>query len=220
MVCSAHVLTGRVKRFVRRNAADKNDIEAVIDYNSPNKKEARERGLKHLKPGPQKIITLAGTEGYCVKIMLARCPEAEITNIEHDPAILAEWKKKKIPTHDFLGDLHKFLESTAFAKNQYSLFNADLMGYACNTLNADLIRVNEMANVNIIVLTLLNIKKFRNTGHWVQWARKHYHSDDPTREWLVDIMDHYTIIDEWDYIREPEKHSRSMRMFVLRRRKL
>ena len=219
VVCIADKRLGKRKRFIRRLYVTPADTEAGIDYDTLNKQQARERGLKHLKPGPQKVITLAAAEGYCVKSILERCPEAEIINVERYPAVLAEWKKKGIPTQDHLCELACFIRSEEFMRNQYSLLNMDLMGYACPSLGEDLAYLNKSANVATIVLTLSGIKRFRNTGKRFKRLKETYRSDDPTREWLVDMMPDYRIVDQWSYVRDPDQGSRPMRMFVLKRKR-
>jgi hypothetical protein len=108
-----------------------------------------------------------------------------------------------------------FVHTEEFQDTDYTLMNADFMGYASGWLHDALTHLNELGNVKTIVLTVLGIKNFRNHGQWVDEAKAKYQSDDPTEEWIVDIMDGYNLVDSWFYVRDPEKGSRSMRMFVL-----
>ncbi len=217
-VCMPDKTTGKPTRYVRRKYIQPGDVEVGMSYDTPAKKLARTRGLQYLTPGKKKVITLAASEGYCVEEILRRCPEAEITNVERDAAVLKHWKSKNIPTRNFQGTLSKFLRSPEFAANQYDTLNADLMGYACRSLDNDLVILNQLANVKYIVLTILGIKDFRNHGQWVEQARAKYHRSDPTREWIQRTLPRYQLKDAWFYNREPEKGSRRMRMFVLERR--
>lgn len=220
VVCIADKSRGKRKRFVRRPYITPEDIEATIDYNTSNKQKARERGLKHLKSGPQKVkvITLAAAEGYCVKLILKRCPKAEIINVECCPTTLAEWQKKGIPTQDRLCYVADFIRSEEFQQNQYKLFNLDLMGYACPSLGEDLTHLNTLANVEIIVLNIAGRRRFRNTGARFNRMRTRYYSDDPIREWVLDMVPNYRVLDEWFYKRESVRPCPPMRMFVLKRK--
>lgn len=219
-VCVANKISGEKKRFVRRSDLQKGDVEAHISYDTPNKKAARERGLKYLKGPSPNVITLASKEGYCVKTILKRFPTAKIFNIERDQETLKAWKSKKIPTFNFQGDLVEFVHTPMFETRKFDLLNADLMSYASSRLHDMLSHLNELANVKIIVLTLSGIRNFRNTGKWVTAARLKYRSNDPTREWLLDVMRKYKMLDEWFYTRDPRGGSRAMRMFVLQREKV
>jgi len=232
LVCDRNKEAGRPKRFVRRGTEDLHDVVAEIEYDTPNKKAARERGLKYLKQrqtGTQKIITLAAAKGHCVRHILEICPNAEITNIERETDVLSEFKKTRLRANNFAGSLSQFIQSDEFSRSRYRLANIDLMGPASPTKDRDFRRMNALANVEIITITLQGIKNFRNQpGKWKIHAMDVYGSVedterdpelDPTRNWIVDIMNNYRLIDEWFYVREPEKGSRAMRVFVLERRR-
>lgn len=219
-VCFADPVSGKRKRFVRRKYLTSQGIEVGIDYDTPAKKAARERGFSYLKPNKrkQKVITFAATEGYCVSNILERCPNATITNVERFPKVLAEWQQKGIPTNDVCMKFSRFVHTREFERSRYTFLNADFMGYAAGWLHDALEHVNELANVKTIVLTISGIKKFRNYGAWVNYAKAKYQSDDPTQEWIIDLMDNYQLVDAWFYVRDPGRGSRRMRMFVLERK--
>ena len=64
----------------------------------------------------------------------------------------------------------------------------------------------------------MNIKHFRNHGDFAKWARKSFSKyDDPTLEWLKNLMNNYQIIDEFVYNRDIKSGSRAMRVFLFRR---
>lgn len=218
VVCQPDKALGKPKRFVQRRYRKATDVEFSLHYDTPSKKEARERGMKDLKPGRQKIITLAATEGYCVKEILRRCPQAEIINIERDADILAQWKRKGITTTNIHSTLLDFVFSPRFLLHQYSFLNADLMGYPCPSLHKMLERVNMVGNIQTIALNTLGLHNFRNHSEWKTKMEARYRSTDPTRQWLVALMSNYRIVDEWFYNRDPEHGSHRMRMFVLQRR--
>ena len=216
LVCIAS--KGKKKRFVRRGTETPDDRIADVDYDTPNKIKARCRGLKYLPIRCLKVITLAANEGYCVAEILKRRPGVEITNIEQDPKVLVKWQAKGIPTHDFLGTLSEFIRGPEFAANQYALANFDLMGYLARELATDMAVINRLGNIKVVVLTVQGIRKFRAASSWkTTMLAKYGHLDDPTRACLVDIMDRYTLIDDWFYNRDPSVNSKSMRMFVFRR---
>lgn len=216
VVCFADKERGKKKRFVRRKYLTPQDTEVGIEYDTKAKKIARERGLAHLEAsGEPNVITLAASEGYCVHSILYRCPDANITNVERDPEVLAAWQDKGIPTNDVCMKFSDFVHTEEFEAGEYDLMNADFMGYASGWLNDMLEHVNEVGNVKTVVLTVLGIKQFRNHGRWVDVAKAKYKSEDPTKEWVEDVMDKYNLVDSWFYVRDPEKGSRSMRMFVL-----
>ncbi len=217
LVCGKR--NGKPKRFVRKGTEEADDIVEAIEYNTPNKIVARERGLKHLRRGRQNVITFAGAKGYCVHSIYKHCgPNVQITNIEKIPEVLAEWIAEGVPTNNFSGNFSDFVRSPEFAQKQYSLFNIDLMSYICGGRIADLLVINKLANVKYIVLTVQASKEgFRNGGAWKEEALKLYLSDDKPLECLKSVMTNYNLIDHWSYIRDPAAGSRAMRMFVLQR---
>jgi hypothetical protein len=217
VVCFADLERGKKKRFIRRRYLTPEDKEVSIGYDTAAKQTARERGMSYLKKGkkPLNVITLAATEGYCVKAILNRCPNASITNVERDPEVLKAWQGKSTPTNDVCMKFSDFVHTKEFEEGEYAFMNADFMGYASGWLHDMLEHVNKLANVKTVVLTVLGIKNFRNHGRWVDAAKAKYKSDDPTKEWIEDIMDKYSLVDSWFYVRDPEQGSRSMRMFVL-----
>ena len=217
--CIADPSRGKRKRLIRRKDMTAADIEFEIDYDTPAKEAARERGLRHLTPGKHRprVITFAATEGYCVKSILARCPNADITNLERDPKVLATWESKGIPTNNVLCEFSDYIRTEEFTESEYKLLNADFVGYASRTLHNDLVYLDQWSNIKTIVLTINGIKRFRNHGAWVDYVTAKYQSDDPTLEWVTDIMNNYRVVDYWFYVRNPKRGSRRMRMFVLER---
>jgi len=223
-ICVADPVRGKRKRLVRRRYMTSDDVEAgSTNFDTPAKKTARERGLNHLPPGDEwhKIITLAAEEGLCVKHILSLCPNAVIYNIEQDPKVLERWvahsRGLDIYTKNICGRVRDFIHTDFFRMFEFRMFNADLIGYASRELGKDLTLLNELANVQTIVLTLAGIKKIRNHGWWVDWAKSTFRSEDPTQEWLETIMTNYDLVDSWFYTRDPSNRSRQMRMFVLER---
>lgn len=217
--CIADASRGKRKRILRRKDMTARDIEFEVDYDTPAKAAARERGLQHLCPGTHhpNVMTFAATEGFCVKSILARCPNAVITNVEHDARVLAEWESKGIPTYNILTEFSEYIRTDEFRNTDYELVNADFVGYAARWLHHDLIYLDGLANIKTIVLTINGIKRFRNHGAWVDYVKAKYRSEDPTLEWINDIVSNYRIVDYWFYVRNPSRNSRRMRMFVLER---
>lgn len=220
-LCVADPIRGKRKRLVRRRYMTLADTEAVtISFDTPAKKTARERGLNHLPPGdePHKVITFAAEEGLCVKHILSLCPNAKIVNIENNREALNTWKAQGIPTTNYCDDFSKFIRTDLFQKNEFRMLNGDLICYASREFEKDLTLINTLANVQTIILTLSGIRKIRNHGWWVDWAKATFRSEDPTQEWLQTVMTNYDLVDSWFYVRDPANRSRQMRMFVLERK--
>ena len=205
----------RCARFVRKGM-HRNEVYK-INYDTPSKKKSRERGLKYVTKRPSTYLTLAGTEGLCVKHILRKCPTAIVHNVERYKDILTSLEKHKLPVINHNQTLSEFIQGPVFSSTKFHLLNLDLMGYACDGLNKDIETINNLKNSKFITLTLTGIKRFRNQGKFVEWAKSKFRSDDPTLEWLCCTLNNYELIDSWFYRRDTEDDCRNMRMFVFKR---
>jgi hypothetical protein len=213
------VCRGHPARFIRKNTLAYGDVEYAIDYDTPEKKLSRERGLANVTKGFGTYLTLAGREGYCAKYIWSVCPTATIHNVECDPDILEHWRRYNYPTIDHLGKLSTIIRQSGFANIRFHLLNLDLMGYACDYLHQDFAVLNRLHNSKFITLTLQGQKDgFRNHGTWADWARTTFSGRDVVQQWLAHVFDAYRIIDSWSYFRDDAFDCRKMRMWSLKRR--
>lgn len=208
---------GKPARYVRKDVLSEEDTIYGIDYDTVQKREARERGLKYVSKRPGNYLTLAGTEGFCARYIWEKCPTATIYNVERERKDLIQWQQKRMPTGDFFGELSDFIRTPFFAHTKFQLLNLDMMGYPCDYLNDDFKLLNSLKNSAYIVITLSGIRRFRNGGEFVTKARAKYTGADPTQEWIKDTFKNYLLIDEWFYRRDLVVDCRDMRMFVLKR---
>lgn len=206
---------GKPARFVRKGTKPAEVYK--VNYNTPSKQNARSHGLQRVTKQTRTYLTLAGTDGFCVKDILKICPTAVIHNVERYLEILDALENHNLPLINHHSTLSRFIHGSTFADTKFHLLNLDLMGYACGKLNQDMKIINDLQNSRFITLTLMGIKRFRNTGKFVKWAKSKFKSQDPTRQWLRYTLSNYTMTDAWFYRRDPDKGCRNMRMFMFKR---
>ena len=206
-------------RFIRRGTKyEAMYTNAKVVYNTKAKKQARSRILKHIpsKRNPT-ILTLASSEGYCVQDILKRFKTPNIINVEKDRNVLNKWEQKNIPTVNYLCDLTKFISSPKFKSMNIDFANLDLMGYASLKSHGQFTQLNEMKNCNTIAITLQYLKRFRNHGRFVDWAKLMYgHYEDPTLKWITNVFSNYNMIDTFTYNRDKKNKGMPMRVFIFK----
>lgn len=204
-------------RFVRKGSKYEKDIYD-FSYNTKEKRNARKRIFSHLprKRNPT-ILTLASNKGYCVKTILKRYKNPNIINVEQNEKILKEWIQGGIKTKNYLTTLEKFVKSSNFKNETFDFVNLDLMGYASMKSNKTFTAINQTNNCKCIAITLQYLKKFRNHGRFVEWAKeKYYRFDDPTLEWIKDVFSNYTLDDVFVYNRDKSHQGVAMRVFIFK----
>jgi hypothetical protein len=186
--------------------------DTEVDYNTPDKQKAREFAFKGIgRFDEPKVLTLAGKEGFDVKYLLELNPRTKIFNVEEDKEIFRKYKGLNLPTTDFRMTVNRFLKS--FPNERFDYFNYDSITYLCKRLGEDLQIINENKIVNILSLTMMNIKKIRNFGRFVDEVKgKYWNCKDPTLEFIKDTLDNYDFQGEHIYKRDEG----SLEMRVLR----
>ena len=203
-------------RFVRKGH-EKPGEAYEVDYDTPNKKAARERILEPLKritvtnPYP-KVLTMGGDQGLCVRRILEISPLAHVFNAEKQEDIFQLYQSLGYRSIDFCQTIGDVIRSN---KLTFDLINYDSLSYACDYIDDDMQHVNKTQNTSWFAFTQLNIQRFRNHGVWARWAKKKFYKyDDPTREWIKFRLDNYVLTDHFVYNRDPSKNTRSMRVFL------
>ena len=192
-----------------------------MDYVTEEKRLAAEKIMSYLPTtGKHNILTLASISGNCVQTAVARNPNISIDNIEMDPQVLAIWKMKKkklgVETQDFTCMLQEFVEAPGFADKQYTIFNADVMGYASEPMMRYLRVVNKLQNCEFVAITTQRLDNFRNTGKFIEALRAKYAGqDDKHAKCIADWMFNYTMIDRFVY--RKDVGTREMEVFIFQR---
>lgn len=208
-------------RFVRKGSKYEKDIYK-FSYNTTEKIKARKRILSYIpKKSNPTILTLASSEGYCVRDILSKHKKAKIYNVEQYKHILAKWTKKDIPTRNYLCQLSKFLISEDFKNENFDFVNFDLMGYASKKTNKIFTIINKSKNCKYIAITLQYLpNSFRNSGPFAEWLRSEYGGkDEATLQWIKDVFYNYTLDDVFVYNRDNKNRGRAMQVFIFKENK-
>lgn len=176
----------------------------TVSYNTEPKKEARLHIFKNIQniENPT-VLTMASEEGFDVKLIKKLNPSARIYNVEKNKEILEEYKKNKsknkLKSIDFHGTLNKFLLKRKNYK-PFTLINYDTVGYLCQSISDDLLFINKYRKCEYLFLTISNIKKIRNRGHFAEYVKSKYiEHDNPTMAYIKEEMTNYHIISNYHY---------------------
>jgi hypothetical protein len=187
-------------------------LEKVYHHNyvSPIKQKVREIVYKSLEDN-SKILTMGAEDGLDIKYAFSKYPNAKIYNVERFKEVLNEYKRNNLPTIDILAPLDKAIDQIP---EQLDFIYYDSIGYACESMNNILCKINSNKKSKKIALTISNIKKFRNHGKWAEWARNNFKSENPTEEWLRYVMNNYNIVEKIVY--RKEEKSREMVVYIMK----
>jgi hypothetical protein len=152
------------------------------------------------------VVTLASSEGNCVQAALAVAPYAEFTNVEMYAPVLDQWQDQKLSlgviTDDYLGTLEKFLQSDDYLDREWTLVNADVMGYPGSNMARWLTDFNESARARFLALTTQHASNgnFRNKNA-AEWKSLYPSKTGPT-DFMKDHLPAYKLVDRWTYRKE------------------
>jgi len=180
-------------------------VQREMDFNFGGKREANRRIMSFLPPnGAPRLLTLASSQGNCVKAAIAQNPNVLVDNVECDGETLRLWKAEKmrsgIRTEDFPVTLQKYVTLAYFQGNQYALVNADVMGYAARPMREYLSVLNRLKNAKFIAVTTQCLKTFRNGGEFQGALRRKYAGNpDAHAECIKGWLPNYTLVDRFTY---------------------
>jgi hypothetical protein len=181
------------------------------NYISKEKQKIRELVSKCTRKKKPKILTMAASEGLCVKYFLEIFQEPKIYNIERYENILDKYKKLNLPTIDLLGSFENCINDI---NEKLDVIFYDTVGYACEQMNTSLKTINDNKKTNHLIITMMDIQKFRNHGKWVEWARKKFKNKNPTEQWIKFVLNNYEITKKIKYNKNKELGCRTMVVYV------
>lgn len=182
---------------------------SLTSYDCPVKREVVAKILSHIKPTDSPtFVTMAGHQGLDVKQFLSQFPNGRAVSFERDKEIAATFRANFPSVQTEVKDFAKA------ADLQADLAFYDSVGYACSSMDTALTAFNKSKKAKTVAVTTINIKKFRNRGFWVDWAKANFKGEDPTREWIKAIMSNYKLVDEIIYTKTNVKGARAMRVFI------
>lgn len=180
-------------------------VQREMNFDSDSKRESNRHIMSYLPvDGSPRILTLASSQGYCVKAALARNPNVVVDNIECDDEFLRLWKIEQrqlsIRTNDFGTTLQRFVCLPYFQGSRYALINADVMGYASRGMLEYLSVFNKLQNAKYIAVTTQKLTGFRNGGEFVRALRTRYAGHpDAHVQCIRDWLSSYTLTDRFTY---------------------
>lgn len=192
-----------------------------MNYVTEEKRLAASRIMSYLPTtGRHNILTLASISGNCVQAAIARNQNISIDNIEMDSQVLSVWNMRKrelgVETQDFLCTLQDFVNAPGFADKPYTMFNADVMGYASEPMMRYLRILNKVQNCEFVAITTQRLDNFRNTGSFIESLRAKYTGqDDKHAKCIADWMFNYTMVDRFVY--RKDAGTREMEVFIFQR---
>jgi len=219
--CKEKLSTGRIIHKKHGKTVLGAVEQREMDYVTEEKRLAAERIMSYLPAeGKHNILTLASISGNCVQTALARNPDISIDNIEMDKQVLAIWQKKKrelgVETQDYCCMLQEFVECPGFEDKEYTVFNADVMGYASEPMMRYLRVLNKVQNCEFVAITTQRLDNFRNTGKFINGLRAKYAGqDDKHAKCIADWMFNYTMVDRFVY--RKDVGTREMEVFIFQR---
>jgi hypothetical protein len=116
------------------------------------------------------------------------------------------------------------VQESFFARSFYDVINADVMGYAGETMYKYLSVINRLKNTFILALTTQKMTWFRNRGVEADRLRQHYtqadgnHVPDAHAKCIADWLYNYKLIDRWDY--SNGKTHDTMEVFIFERKRI
>jgi hypothetical protein len=211
--------------LVRTSIATKDEktLNRHESYDSPGKWRVRNEILdvvyNHVAGNYAPIILTPGaTEGICVKQILDRFDnEVIVINSEIDAGVLEDYRKLQLPSIDYLLPIEDVVEEKPFT---FDLVNYDVKTFMSQSFHESLLRFNKVSN-KIIYLSVTmseSVKKIRNTGDWVDWARANYgYYDDPSFTLATEILSNFEYIDSFCWKKE-QSTSQTMRALLFKGR--
>lgn len=187
-------------------------------FTCPEKIKTNERIMSVLAGNDEpSVVTLASSEGNCVQAALAVAPHAEFTNVEMYAPVLNQWRDQKLSlgvvTDDYLGTLEKFLQSDDYLDQEWTLVNADVMGYPGTNMARWLTDFNESARARFLAITTQHAPggKFRNCNA-AEWKAQYPSKTGPT-DFMKDHLPAYRLVDRWTYRKEHGKQEMEVCVF-------
>jgi hypothetical protein len=185
------------------------DSPSLMSYDCPVKRKVVSKILSYLsnKKDPT-FATMAGHQGLDIAQFYESFPLGKAISFERDPEVAQAFATKfpSVPVN--------IQDFKAASDIDSDLAFYDSVGYACSSMDATLRAFNETKKAKVIAVTTINIKKFRNRGSWVDKVKAQYVGEDPTRDWIQDIMPNYKLVEEIVYTKTNVKGARAMRVFI------
>ena len=179
----------------------------TVDYDDKNKKQNWQNVKAFLPESIEEMVTLAGEEGHCIEALGPN----RVISYDYDESVLQSLLEKFPDTEAYCGDIWQHNEKT-------QVFNADLMGYMCGSLYENLKLCNEVGHDYIVLTIQKQVKGFRNSGRWKNWAVKKFKNrKDKNLASIKHALKDYDLLKNLFYKREGK--TRAMRTCVLRRKK-
>lgn len=209
-------------RFIRKSNLDPQVGNNLfdIDYDCKKKQKVRKESFSvyfsNYKKSNPKILTLAGSEGYCVKDFLKKRPKCDIINLERNEDILNIFKTKGMKTLNKLDTVENFISKD---KLDFDLINLDFTGYGSLSKHETFCEINKKSSAKIIIITLQYTKNPSNHGKFVEYIYSKYRRyDDKLLRWMKDCFSNYNLEKTIKYKRDNTKaNSRTMRVCVFKR---
>lgn len=161
-----------------------------------------------------KILTMAGSEGLCVKYFKSKIKGAHVTNVEYLPHVLEDFKKTKVGRGctNILGNINTYVTKTS---DRFDLFFFDTTTGLCDQVSKTMLACNNKMLAKEISINLLDVKRVKNRGTFVDFIKKNYYKyEDPVLSYLKDSMSNYEFSGEFKYQRF--ENSRKMRVLKFR----
>jgi hypothetical protein len=181
-------------------------------YDCPVKRGVVRKLLSYVSGDSPVFVTMAGHEGLDVAQFLNLHPQGQVRNFERDAVIAARFQAN----HPSIPTMVSDFSSAADLPCDLAFY--DSVGYASDSMEHTLLKFNRSRASKFLAVTMLGIRRFRNTGEWAELARALYTGSDPTKSWIEDLMSNYELVEEIEYTKTNVKGARKMRVFMFRRR--